>query len=190
MTETRAAARLLDREVPEESLFESTAQVAAKKIVPELGTKSVVIFRIGTEWLALSTDVFQEIADRCTVRRLPGYRGGMLSGLVNVRGELLLCVALGVVLGLENAVETNAMGKSTSSERLIICKRGDARLAFQVSEVYGLYRYHPRELRNAPATLARAAGGVYTIGVLPWNDRIVGCVDDELLFYTLNKGLT
>jgi chemotaxis-related protein WspD len=188
MPETRAsAARLLDREVPEESLLHSTADVAAKRHVNELGTKSVVIFRIGTEWLALPTDVLQEIGTRCTVRRLPDHRGGILSGLVNVRGELLICVALGVILGLDNAPEGQDVGKLT--ERLMICKRSDARLAFQVSEVHGLHRYHPKDLRSPPATLAKAASGIYTLGVVPWKDRIVGCLDDELLFYTLNKGL-
>jgi chemotaxis-related protein WspD len=190
MPETRAsAARLLDREVPEESLRDSTVHVAAKKNVDELGTKSVVIFRIGTEWLALPTDVLQEIGDRCTVRRLPDHRGGILSGLVNVRGELLICVALGVILGLDKAAEGQEIGKLTSAERLMICKRGDARLAFQVSEVHGLHRYHPRDLRSPPATLAKAAACIYTLGVVPWKDRIVACLDDELLFYTLNKGL-
>src|SRR3984957_10809096 len=190
LTDPRAlATRLLDREVPEASLRESTAHVAAKKHVVELGTKSVVLFRIGTEWLALPTDVFQEIGDRCTVRRLPDQRGGILSGLVNVRGELLLCLALGVILGLDKAAEGQRTAKSSSAERLMICKRGDARLAFQVNEVHGLHRYHPRDLRSPPATLAQAAVGIYTLGVGPWKDTIVGGPDDELLFYTLNKGL-
>jgi len=190
LTEPHAfATRLLDREVPEASLRESTAHVARKKNVVELGTKSVVIFRIGREWLALPTGVFQEIGDRCTVRKLPDHRDGILSGLVNVRGELLLCVALGVILGLDKLAEGQRTAKSNSAERLMICKRGDARLAFQVNEVHGLHRYHPRDLRSPPATLAKAAVGIYTLGVVPWKDTIVGCLDDELLFYTLNKGL-
>jgi chemotaxis-related protein WspD len=190
LTEPRAfATRLLDREVPEASLRESTAHVAAKKSVVEVGTKSIVIFRIGTEWLSMPTDVFQEIGEGRTVRRLPDHRGGILSGLVNVRGELLLCVALGVILGLDKAAEGQQTAKSNSAERLMICKRSDARLAFQVNEVHGLHRYHPRDLRSPPATLAKAAAGIYTLGVVPWKDTIVGCLDDELLFYTLNKGL-
>lgn len=191
MTDIRASvACLLDREVTEEFLRESTAQVAARKSIVELGTKSVVLFRIGAEWFALPTGVLQEIADRSTVRTLPGHQGGILSGLVNVRGELLLCLALGVVLGVDKSGEKLESGKPASSERLMICKRGDARLVFQVSEVYGLHRYHPRELKNAPATLARSAEGIYTFGVVRWKDKIVGCLDDELLFYTLNKSLT
>ena len=190
MTEPHAfATRLLDRDVPEASVRESTAHVAAKKSVVELGTKSIVIFRIGTEWLALPTGVFQEIGDKRTVRRLPDHRGGILSGLVNVRGELLLCIALGVILGLDKAAHAERPAESNSAERLMICKRNDGRLAFQVSEVHGLHRYHPRELRAPPATLAKAAAGIYTLGVIPWKNTIVGCLDDELLFYALNKGL-
>jgi chemotaxis-related protein WspD len=190
LTGTHAsAARLLDREVPEKSLLEATARVAARKKPVELGTRSVVIFRIGTEWLALPTNVFQEIGDRCAIRRLPDRRGGILSGLVNIRGELLLCVSLRVILGLDEVVEGKEASKLASAERLMICSRNEARLAFQVSEVHGLHRYHPRDLRTAPATLAKAASGIYTLGLVPWKQRIVGCLDDELLFYTVNKGL-
>jgi hypothetical protein len=41
----------------------------------------VVIFRLGTEWLALPTGMFQEVGEQCTIRTLPQGRGGTLSGL-------------------------------------------------------------------------------------------------------------
>lgn len=177
-------ARLLDREIPQEYLREWTAHVAAKQDVVEVGTKSVVIFRIGTEWLALPTGMFQEVSEQRTIRTLPHRRGGILSGLVSVRGELLLCVSLEALLGLEKAAEKegNAPG------RLLICNPPGGRLAFPVSEVHGVHHYSPADLRPSPATLAKAAG-VYIVGVLPWKNRTVGCLDDELLFYALDKGL-
>jgi chemotaxis-related protein WspD len=105
VTEKRAAIQLLDREVPEDSLREQTAHVALRERAIDRGTKSIVIFRIGVEWLGLPTDVFQEVAEECTVHTLPHRRGGMVAGLVNVRGELLLCVALETLLGLEKRAE-------------------------------------------------------------------------------------
>ena len=176
--------RLLDREISQEYLREWTAHVAAKQNVVEVGTKSVVIFRVGTEWLALSTGVFQEVGEQCTIRTLPHRRGGTLSGLVSVRGELVLCVSLEALLGVEKATEK----KVDSFGRLLICNPPGGRLAFPVSEVHGVHHYHPTDLRSSPATLAKTAG-VYIVGVLPWKDRTVGCLDDELLFYALNKGL-
>jgi chemotaxis-related protein WspD len=180
--------RLFDREMPEDDLHEWTSRVAAKRSVIEVGRKSVVIFKIATEWLALPTEVFQEVVDQFVVRTLPHQRGGILSGLVNVRGELLLCVALQVLLGLEKVGPVQQRDTRTSQGRLLICNRKGDRLAFRADEVYGVQRYHPGDLRDVPATLAKAAAGAYVAAILPWNDRTVGCLDEELLFYALNKG--
>jgi chemotaxis-related protein WspD len=190
MTEQNSSTgRLLDREVTAEFLRESTAFVAVKKDLIERGTNSVVVFRIGPEWLALPTEVVQEVSDRCTVRTMPDHRGGVLSGVINVRGELLLCVSLGVLLGLDQASGERTSARTALYDRLLICKHGEGRIAFQVSEIHGLHRYHPRDLRDAPATLTRAARGAYTVGLAPWGERNVGCLDDELMFYALNKAL-
>jgi len=180
-----SVAQLLDREVSEDALREWTAQVAATKTVGAVGTMSVVIFRLGTEWLALPTAMFQEVAEASTLRPLPHHRGGILKGVVNVRGELLLCVSLEAVLGLETAA---AGGTGGSLGRLLICNPRGGRLAFPVSEVQGVHRYSAEDLKEAPATLVKAAG-IYIAGVLPWKDKTVGCLDDELLFYALDKGL-
>jgi len=185
-----SAARFLDREVSEDYLREWAAHIAADKKVIESCTKSVVIFRIGMEWLALPTGVFQEVAEQCRVHTLPHHRGGILRGLVNIRGELLLVGALEILLGIEKVAHVEKTSDETSGARLLVCNRSSDRLAFPVAEVYGVQRYDPRDLRQVPATLAKAAQGAYTVGILPWKGRTVGCLDDELLFYALNKGLT
>ena len=190
MTEQHTSAgRLLDREATAAFLRESTAFVAVKRDLIAQSTKSVVVFRIGVEWLALPTGVVQEVSDRCTVRTMPDHRGGILSGVINVRGELLLCVSLIAFLGLDQVVGAQPSKRTTLSDRLLICKHGEDRLAFPVSEVHGLHSYHPGDLREAPATLTRATRGAYTLGVAPWRDRIVGYLDDELMFYAVNKAL-
>jgi chemotaxis-related protein WspD len=190
MTEQKTlTGRLLDREVTADFLRESTAFVAVKKDVIERGTKSVVVFRIGTEWLALPTEVVQEVTGQGTIRTMPDHRGGILRGLINVRGELLLCVSLSILLGLDPVAIGTASAGTTPSDRLLICKHGEGRLAFQVSEVHGLHRYRPTDLREAPATLTRASKGAYTLGVAPWRERIVGYLDNELMFYALDKAL-
>jgi chemotaxis-related protein WspD len=180
---------LLNREAPEAYLREWTAHVAAEQTVADVGTTSVLIFRIGPEWLALPSQIFQEVLGQCVVRRMPHHRSNLLSGLVNVRGELLLCVALGTLLGLEDASETPHPAARTGRERLLTCDRRGDRLAFLADEVDGVHRYRPRDLQEIPATLAKAAAGTYIVGILPWKDRAVGCLDDELVFFALNRGL-
>jgi chemotaxis-related protein WspD len=146
-----------------------------------------VVFRIGLEWLALPTGIFQEIAEHCTLHAVPQRRGGVLAGLVSVRGDLLLCASLAVLLGLEPAAVFIPRERNRPViPRLLVANRGGNRLAFPVDEVHSVVRYHPRELKPAPATLAHAAAP-FTIGMLPWRDRTVGCLDDELLFYKLDR---
>jgi chemotaxis-related protein WspD len=180
---------LLDREVTEECLRESTAFVARKKERIERGTKSVVVFRIGAEWLAMPTEVVEEITGPNTIRTMPDNRGGILSGVINIRGQLILCVSLIVFLGLDPIAGARELPKTLVYDRLLICKHGEERVAFQVNEVHGLHRYNLEDLREPPATLTRASRSGYTLGVAVWRERIVGCLDAELMFYALNKAL-
>lgn len=180
------ALHLLDREPPEDYLREWTKRIAAEKKIVEPGTNSAVIFRVGPEWLALPTRIFQEVAEHCTLHTVPHRHGGILAGLVNIRGELLLCASLGALLGLEQAAPAKTGRSRLVYKRLLVANRNGNRLAFPAEEVYGVVRYHPRELKPVPATLAHAAA-TFTIGVLPWQDRTVGCLNDELLFYKLDK---
>jgi chemotaxis-related protein WspD len=172
---------LLDREASPEYLAQWTAHVAGQKKAIQQGTRSVVIFRIDKEWLAISAEILQEVMDQFTIRTLPGVRSPVVRGLVNIRGELLLCIALEVLLGIGNT------RPRTAGDRLLIFSR--ERFAVPVSQVYGLHKYHPSELRPAPAVLRKASSGSFTSGILPWQDGTVACLDEDLLLYALNKGL-
>lgn len=186
-TRTRAT-HLLDRQAPDDYRREWTARIAAAPATALPGTASAVVFRLGSEWFALPAAVFQEVAEPAPVHVVPHRRGGNLLGLVNVRGELLLCVALSVALGVE--AQSSAIGAGrTVYQRLLVVSQGGNRLAFPVDEIFGVVRYHPRELLDAPATLASAAAA-YTLGLLPWNQKTVGCIDDEALFFALNRSFS
>ena len=101
----------------------------------------------------------------------------------------MVCVALDVLLGLQEAPKGSETGSLFSKERLIVCDSHGGRLAFVVDDVYGVHHYLPRNLRDVPATVARASA-TYTAGILPWkDDQTIGCLDDELVFFALNRGL-
>ena len=181
-------ALLLDREVPEGYLRQSTETVAASLPVTETNFTSVVVFRIGSEWLALPTAVIKEIGERSTVHHLP-HRGGLVEGIISVRGEVLVLVALEVLLGLQMLRRESSSAAQALKQRLIVCENDGSRVAFVASDVYGVHRYLPRDLRHIPATVERAAAA-YSIGILPWKDgETIGCLDAGLVFYSINKGL-
>ena len=181
----QGALRLLDREPPPDYLREWTERIAAEKALAESGTTSAVIFRIGGERLALPTVIFQEVAEQCPIHSLPHRRNAVVAGVVNVRGELLVCASLGALL----EVDTGRVEPARKSvPRLLVVNRDGNRLAFPVDEVHGVHRYLPHELRPVPDTLKKATA-TFTKGLLPWRDGTVACLDDELLFYSLDKSL-
>jgi chemotaxis-related protein WspD len=176
------AAKLLDVEVSADYLAEQTHRYAQRKELARPGEHSVVIFRLAGEWLALSTSVFSEVASQRRVHSLPHRRDRAVLGVVNIRGELLVCVSVATALGV-----TDASGTGPDTRLAVINRDGD-RFVFPADEIAGLHRFDNAQLAPVPATLAHAQAK-YTRGILPWQGHSVGVLDDQLLFYTLNHSL-
>ena len=103
-----AARTFLDRDLPGNYLAEWTTHFAREKSAVEQNTLSLVLFRIGVEWFALPVSVLKEISELKTIHSLPHRRDNLVLGLVNFRGELLICVSLAGMLSLGEAPETRA----------------------------------------------------------------------------------
>ena len=185
-----AAARGLHGEPPADYLAEWTARLAEPPAATsEPNTASVMIFRLGAEWLALPASIFQEVAEPRPVHSLPHRRGKGLQGLVNVRGELVVCVSLAGTLGIdENSAVVAADTHHMVYRRLVVVGTDGGRLAFPVTEVHGIEGFAPSQLRPVPATLGLSSSR-YTRGILAWQGRRVGCLDSVALFTTLNRSL-
>jgi chemotaxis-related protein WspD len=183
-----AATHILNSAIPSQYAEEWTDLVAREREVEKRNADSAMIFRIGTEWLALSIKMFQEVAESKTIHSLPHKRKGVVLGIVNIRGELLVCVSLAQALGLDKAPEIDRKGKGNIHTRLLVASNESNRLVFPVDQVGGIHRFDPDEVKEVPATIAGTAVA-HTTGILSWQNRSVGLLDDQLLFYTLNKAL-
>lgn len=181
-----AGRSLLERDLPVDYRRYWTEYFSREKKRVNPGRMSVVLFRIGREWLALSTTAFQQVVERRTIHSLPHRRNGIVLGLINVRGELRICVSLGRLL----RIETDGQVASSRGicDRLVVAEWQGSVVTFPVDEVYGVQRFHPEELKEAPATVARANPSL-TRGLLAWNNQLAGCLDEESLFSTLNRSL-
>jgi chemotaxis-related protein WspD len=182
-----AAVALLDTELPSDYRAHWANEIARDKTLTESDTHSVVVFRVAAECLALKTTVLQEIVSLRTIHSVPHRRDGVLLGLANVRGELLVCFSLHKVIGLEQGVELKP-AKSRVSERLLVIQHNGERAVCPVDEVYGIARFHPRDLAAVPPTIARASIS-YTRSILSWQGKSIGLLDDELLLHTVNRNL-
>jgi chemotaxis-related protein WspD len=184
---SNAAANLLDGEPPADYIAHWTEQTRRAKGLAERATVSVLIFRIGTEWLALHTTALTEIASLRPIHSLPHRRNGVVLGLTNIRGELVVCVSLRDILNVDagNAGDGKSRG---AAGRLLVMQRDGARAVCPVDEVHGVERFFPRDLGTVPATVAGAAAK-YTSATLTWQENTVGLLDEQTLFRAVNRSV-
>lgn len=183
------AAEVLDADAPASYIADRTAHFALPARADDGETRSVIIFRVESEWLALPTSVLVEVSHTLPIHSLPHRPDGVVLGLASIRGELLVCVSISKVLGAEPLDDAwRDEKRDTAYRRLLVIRREDLRVACPVDEVYGIHRFDPREFKTVPATIAKAAV-TYSMAVLPWRGHSVGALDDQLLFYTLKRSL-
>lgn len=170
--------RLLDRQPPEGYRAECTERIAQPPAKVETTTDTALVFRAGTEWLALPASLAGEVLPARPVHSLPHRRGGALDGLVNVRGELLPCLSVERVLGLEPGENKTGAGR-----RLVVAGTGGRRLVFRADEVAGVIHYDAARRLPSPGRTA-------LIGhLLEWNGRTVGLLETEPLWAAFERSL-
>ena len=177
---------LFDREVPADYRREWSVLLAREKESLKSATESVVIFTLGAETLALPTHIFREVAEMRVLHRVPGTRGKLLQGLVNIRGEIQLCVALHSLLGIP--VEAKD-GKPFADGRMLVVEHGASIWVFPVNKVHGTWRYDPDKLDAPPSTLEKSSSN-YTRGTIEWEGKTVGCLNEETILAALKGSVS
>jgi len=185
------ARTLLDRPLPPKYRAEWARHFASQKPIDagcETERAAAVIFRIGEEWLALSTAVFLEVAEPRRVHTLPHRRNEVVRGIVNVRGELLVCVSFATLLGIDKTAAAERGDQSLHFERMAVIGGAQGRIAFSVHEVHGIHPYESGALSPVPGTVGQA-GSSFTSAMLAWQGRMVGLLDDTRLLDAIDRSL-
>jgi chemotaxis-related protein WspD len=175
-----AGRRFLEARPPEGYADEWADRLAVSPDEAAADQETLLVFRIREEWLALAVAVLVEVIPVRPVIRVP-HRGGLLAGMVNIRGELQLCVRMDQLLGIE---DTSARPAAAAIRRLLVIRKDGEDWVFAVDEVDQVRRFPAKDLGRAPATLARAAGKL-TRGVYPDRGRSIGLLNESLLFQAL-----
>lgn len=183
---TAAGRQRLDRALPEGYLEERTAVMAQQKEMARSGTLSVMVFRLAEEKFALKTVFFQEASEMSPVHTLPLRVNRVFRGVVNINGELLLCVSVTDLLDLTSETRDDAPRKVCN--RMMVVSREGHRFVFPVDEILGVHRIVPEDLKEVPATLSRSARGL-TRGIFALEGRHVGLLDEDLFFAALGRSL-
>jgi len=184
---SEAGRQMLERPVPGAYRKEWTKRFTDVKRSDQNSTRSALLFRLGDEWLAIDSLFVNEITPVRTIHCLPHKSSAVIKGLVNIRGELKICISIGAILQLDKARESYITDHEIL-ERMIFVEKDGQNYVFPVSEVHGIFHYADNDLQALPATVAKSRQ-TYTSGILCWDNRHVGVLDHELLFYALARSL-
>lgn len=179
---SRAGRSLLDREIPPGAREEAAELLATPREMATTGTLSVAVFRIGSQWLALETVLFQRWLEARPVHVVPGRSNDVFRGLVNVDGELLFAFDGARMLNPDESV-------GESAARMFVATDGVDRFAFAVDEVLGIRRISREALQELPATLARTPSAL-TRNSVTIEGRNVALLDAEKFFGCAVRGLS
>jgi chemotaxis signal transduction protein len=180
-----AAKLLLEGTPPAGYLAEWSLHIARPRALEEHRTQAVAIFRIATEWLALPVAIVSEVLTHAAIHSLPHRADQAVTGVVNIRGQLLPYASLGRIIGIGAATDD---AKTDGRRRLLVICRDDIRVACGVDEVDGVHRFHHAESMALPSTLSKA-GARFSTGILSWQDRSVGLLDEQSLLLGLKRSL-
>lgn len=172
----RAATRLLDRY----SLSQDAHEQA--QVQEEGGGRSMLLFRLGEEWLALATRCLVEVAPLQPVHSLPHQRSRALQGVVNVRGALVPCLSLTDLLDLD--VLGTASTSARVMPRMLIIAAAGGSVVVRVDEVDGIHGLDPERLVHDQGETR------FTAAVLQWRGRSVRVLDEEQVLSAVNRSLS
>lgn len=181
-----AANRFFDRGAPEGYRQELTQHLASTRQSTEAGSISAVFFRLDQEWLAFPTRCLQEATEHRPIHSLPHRRSPVVLGLVNIRGELLICISLAHLLDWNPRRTADEIRRE--HRRLLVVHLDGSRFALPADEISGPHRFHQRDLKVPPGTSGVVSGRLVQ-GILEWENMTVGCIHAERLFTDLNRNL-
>lgn len=172
------------RDVAENDLSSATSTHKTDPLPPK-NIKSLIVFRLGHEWVALPTEVFFEVTDLRPIRRIPHCSGDVLKGLVNLRGQLLVCVDLAKFFDIERApAEINP-----ARQKLIAINYEQQKWVFLADEVQGLCSCDMGALENLPVNMEKSTLK-YFRGIGRIEGKHVYVIDEGLLFYGLERRIS
>lgn len=177
---------LLNRTPDPEYLQEWADGLRVEEVInKQAETVSVVVFRLGQEWLALQTACFKEIVEEKLIHRLPHQKNPILLGVVNLNGELQPCLSLSVFLGIKDS-----LGRSKKhlyhKNRMVAAMQEKNLWVFPVDEIDGIYLWDPKLIENVPVNISKSKMN-YLKGIVNYDNRSVGILDEGLLFYSFSR---
>lgn len=178
-----AARTFFDRPAPDGYVESWSAILEEPPVAATPDATSVLIFRLAEEWFALPTSVLVEVTTLRPLHSVPHRTGGVLAGIVNIRGQLQLCISLASLLGMEAAPTDrphDGIGLTGTTGRLLLVEWNGRRWVFAVEEVAGVHSVPRATMRAVPSTVSQSSQRA-TQALFDWQNASVGLLDEARL---------
>jgi chemotaxis-related protein WspD len=143
-----------------------------------------VVFRIGDQRFALPLTAVVQVLEWRAIRRIPHHHDPALLGLVNVGGELHLCMSLDVVLGSSGHPSV----QRTPSSRLLALGERVVEWTVPVEETLGIAQVAFDSLAAAADAGVHPAAG-FVRGSFEYRGSRIGLLDPDRLGAELRRRL-
>jgi purine-binding chemotaxis protein CheW len=156
-----------------ERILKERAEDLAKEVSlgVETDTRILMLFSLSDEWYAVDVASVREIKRRFDVTVVPGTPA-YISGVINLRGEIISATELATLMGVDGEAEGSVM---------IICDLRELTTGLVVHEVADIVEVPMSAVEPPLATLERVKAE-YTVGQVAVDDRLVTILDlDRLL---------
>ncbi|MFH6600537.1 chemotaxis protein CheW [Ectopseudomonas khazarica] len=144
--------------------------------------RSLLIFRLGEQWLAIATRCLAEVMPVSPIHSLPHRKSTGLQGVTNVRGTLVACLSLSELLDLET--DDGRQSGQRVIPRMLILESGSGPLVVPVDEVSGIQKIPLARISNAKQDDKRTISR-FTAGVLQWRGQSITLLNDEQLLQNM-----
>ena len=182
--------QVLEQPLSEEYLKDWAETYSHKKEKHLAGTSSSLVFRLGDEFYSFPSNTIVEVTEIRTIHSIPHSKSKSLQGLVNIRGELKICISIRNLLGVNKDKKQSAeANKNISYERMIVVKDDEQQFVFPVSEVIGSFRYNDEKIKAPPATVSNTKDS-FTIAVLNVDQKHIACLDLSLISKSIKRNIT
>lgn len=187
MEKNKEALKSLLNRKPPENYIEELSEIYSEKI--EISDNQLLtsffVFRLQDEWFGLLAETIKEVVDLKKVHKIPHKSHDILLGTVNISGQFKLLVSLEKILDLSLSIEKKDPYKK---EQLIVFSQDQREWVIKVSEIIGIKRFNLNNIKNVPITLTKSINN-YLKGIIRSENKDIGLIDEELLFYSLNRSL-
>ncbi len=180
-----AGRRLLNRNVPQGYLEEYGKRLSAPITEKSGAVNSSIIFRIDDNWVALPTTMLESVLETSGIHSLPHSKNQVILGVVNVAGELMVCVSLQRLIGRPDLDSDNEDVRDRGFRRKIVITADHCQWVFPVDEVLGMHRFTAGDAEKSQH-YSGIIDNKYVKGIVNWQQKPVIHLDEDRLARTLS----